>query len=111
MNSPWPHCQALLMRAISARFVLLLLSLPIAAVATTYYLDNQNGNDSNNGLAPSAAWQTIDRANQQPYAPGDAILLRRGGQWHGTGFKANGSGTTNAPILLADYGDLSLPLP
>jgi hypothetical protein len=111
MNSLWPHYHPSLVRAWSPRFAALILALPIAAVAATYYLDNQNGNDANNGLAASTAWQTVDRVNQQAYAPGDAILLRRGGQWHGTGFKANGSGTANAPILLADYGDLSLPLP
>lgn len=69
------------------------------------------GSDTNDGLSPAAAWRTIDRANQQPYAAGDSILLKRGCAWQGTGFKANGHGTEAAPITLADYGDLQQPLP
>ena len=79
--------------------------------AATYYLDCQNGSDSNDGLNPSSAWQTIPRVNQTAFGPGDSILLKRGCTWQGTGFKANGSGTVPAPIMLADYGDPQLPLP
>jgi len=81
------------------------------SIAATYYLDSLNGRDSNDGLTELRAWQSMDRANQLTCSPGDRILLRRGGAWRGPGFKASGSGSTNSPILLADYGDELLPPP
>lgn len=81
------------------------------AQAAIYYLDSANGNDAADGLSLSNAWRTISRANQVVYAPGDSILLKRGGVWSGAGFKANGQGTMQQPILLADYGDARMPLP
>jgi len=79
--------------------------------AVTYYVDCQNGNDSNEGMTPLSAWQTIDRANQTSYGPGDSILLKRGCAWHGAGFRAQGNGSVPLPITLADYGDTTLPRP
>jgi hypothetical protein len=79
--------------------------------AATFHVDCTNGRDANSGLSPATAWQTIARANQQTYGPGDRILLRRGCVWQGPGFKASGNGSVGAPILLADYGDTNLPRP
>ncbi len=76
--------------------------------AATYYVDSLNGSDGNDGLSPSRAWQTIERANQPTYGPGDSILLKRGCVWQGPGFKANGNGSVQSPITLADYGDAHL---
>ena len=86
--------------------------LPLSpAFAATYYVDASNGRDENDGLSPATAWQTIDRLNQVIFGPGDQILLKRGCAWHGTGFKANGSGSLEQPIILADYGEFNLPRP
>ena len=79
--------------------------------AATYHLDCQSGRDQNDGLSPATAWQTLTRANQQTYGPGDSLLLKRGCLWQGPGFKARGNGNALAPITLADYGPTSLPLP
>ncbi len=91
--------------------VLLWLNLATTLLAATYYVDCEHGSDANDGLNPLSAWQTIARANQQSYGAGDSILLRRGCVWEGPGFKANGSGSPEAPITLADCGDATLPLP
>jgi len=80
-------------------------------IAATYHVDCQNGSDSNDGLTPSTAWRTIDRANLPAYGPGDAIRLKRGCVWQGTGFKAKGNGSVAAPITLEDYGDPTLLRP
>ncbi len=93
------------------REILLCLLMAQSLPAATYYVDSQNGHDASDGLSPLNAWRTIDRANLPAYGPGDAILLKRGCAWHGPGFKANGSGSPQAPITLADYGDASLPRP
>src|SRR5215831_1703129 len=79
--------------------------------AATYFADSVHGNDSNSGLSPSSAWQTIGHVNQTSFLPGDSILLQRGCIWQGTGFKATGNGSVQSPITLADYGDPRLPLP
>src|SRR2546428_110382 len=88
-----------------------LVALANGAPAATYYVDCEHGRDGNDGRTAVSAWQTIARANQQSYGPGDSILLRRNCTWHGPGFKASGSGSVAAPILLADYGEANLPLP
>lgn len=91
--------------------VLLLMYWTQELPAATYHVDCQNGNDANNGLSPLQAWRTIERANQRAYSPGDRIVLKRGCAWTGQGFKAQGNGSVQAPITLADYGDPNLPMP
>ena len=57
------------------------------ALSTTYYVDAQNGNDNNNGLASvfqggsSGPWKTIGKVNGTTFAPGDSILFKRGAVW------------------------------
>src|SRR5712671_2688846 len=92
-------------------FLITLFFCPLSGSAASYYVDNAAGRDTNTGLGPQAAWQTIDQVNQRTFGPGDRILLRRGGAWHGSGFKAHGNGSTEAPITLSEYGDSTLPLP
>src|ERR1043165_5249328 len=76
----------------------LALTFATALRASTYHLDCQTGNDSNNGLGPSTAWRTIERANQQAFGPGDQILLKRGCIWSGAGLQAHGNGSVQSPI-------------
>src|SRR5258705_5386488 len=94
------------------RVILLVwLGSAIIASAATYYIDCANGRDTNIGLDPANGWQTIGKANQRIYGPGDSILLKRGCVWRGPGFKASGNGNALAPIVLADYGDTNAPRP
>src|SRR5882672_4736938 len=89
----------------------LAFSLVTSSLGASYYLDSINDRDANDGLALVTAWQTIERANQQVYGPGDEISLRRGCSWHGAGFKASGNGSAASPIILADYGEAASPPP
>jgi hypothetical protein len=86
-----------------------LFIVPVVRASSKYYVDCNKGNDANHGTAPSMAWKSINRANEQSYRPGDTILLSRGCVWSGPGFKAQGNGTVQSPITLADYGEGSLP--
>jgi hypothetical protein len=90
---------------------LMLASFPSVPLAATYYVDCELGRDSNSGTSATAAWQTLARANQGTYGPGEQILLKRGCQWVGPGFRARGSGSAAAPIVLGDYGEVTLPRP
>ncbi len=92
------------------RAVLLGMLVP-RAFSAIHYVDSVGGRDDYDGLSPATAWQTIDRANAVTCGPGDQILLKRGCEWHGTGFKARGDGSAERPIVLADYGDVNLPRP
>jgi hypothetical protein len=80
-------------------------------IGTIYYVDAENGDDSNNGESPIAAWKTIDKVNSfGEFAPGDKILFKRGDTFSGN-LWAKGSGTESAPITVGAYGDESDPLP
>jgi len=75
--------------------------------ASTYYLDATQGNNQNNGLSPSTAWQdTIMRA----IFPGDTILFKRGEIWKRRWY-SSAKGTATNPIVYSAYGDLRDPLP
>ena len=75
-----------------------------------FYVDDTQGNDTYDGLSPQTPWRTTGRANQGPagchdaFQPGDHILFRRGGTFVGS-LVPKGSGTAEAPIVIASYGD------
>ena len=45
---------------------------------TIYYVSAGSGKDSNDGLSPRSAWQTIARVNSARLKPGDSVLFKRG---------------------------------
>ena len=89
-------------------FLLLIISLASFTLATNYYVDNINGNNSNTGLSPSNAWQTLNKVNAASYAPGDSILFISGGVWRGQLQPKSGSSAGN--IIYASYGIGSKPV-
>jgi len=42
---------------------------------TDYYVDSVNGQDSNSGLSPSLAWQTLTPMDDHTFEPGDTIYF------------------------------------
>ncbi|MDR3609503.1 MAG: hypothetical protein P4L27_02960, partial [Ignavibacteriaceae bacterium] len=61
------------------RFIgLILLYIARDAYSSTYYVDNVNGNDTNSGISPSAAWNTISRINSTRFNSGDTISFKAG---------------------------------
>jgi parallel beta-helix repeat protein len=91
-------------------FVLLLLSIvsPFAH-ATSYYVDSQNGNDSNSGTSPTSPWRSLAKVSASNFSPGDSILLRRGSIWREQlNFPSNGSAGAAIVIDAYDKGDLPL---
>ena len=81
---------------------------PAAAAGTSYYVDCSGGNDSNLGVQPTQAWQSLGRANASTLLPGDSLLLKRGCTWTGS-LTLKWSGTATAPILVSAYGSGPLP--
>lgn len=59
------------------KYILLLVliaTLNLLAAQTTYFVDQQNGNDSNNGITTATAFETFDVAEAQVLA-GDTIVI------------------------------------
>ncbi|MFB9327972.1 S-layer homology domain-containing protein [Paenibacillus aurantiacus] len=86
------------------------MSPPIAdAAGTTYYIDNIEGDDGNNGTDPGSAWKSLDKVNATTFSPGDRILFKAGGSWNGR-LWPKGSGASGSPIVIDQYGTGSKPL-
>jgi len=66
----------------------------------TLYADAVSGDDANDGLSPSTAWRTLDRANQSVVA-GDTVLLQ--GTFTGQQIAPTVSGTAARPIKVTSY--------
>lgn len=105
---------------VEVSMLLVLLLLAHAAFAATYYVDCARGSDSASGASPQAAWKTVGKVSAQTFAPGDAILFRRGSRcsgmlWpKGSGESArpmSGAGPWPAnPIRIGNYGEGALPV-
>jgi hypothetical protein len=84
-------------------FLLLMLSFFEAAAQNTFYVSSQ-GNDSNNGLSPSAPWKTI------PYLQaGKTYLLNRGDTLYFS-IGATSNPNTSGRIRVASYGNGNKPV-
>lgn len=73
-----------------------------------YYIDADNGNDSNTGTSRSSAWKTLAKVNSVQFSPGDSVLLQAGDSWNGQ-LLLKGSGVQGKPIVLSSYGNGAKP--
>jgi hypothetical protein len=95
--------------AVIAAFCLLSLASPQAG-AGNYYVDSAEGDDTNSGISPVAAWKTLKKINTSRFLPGDRILFKRGRIWFG-GLTISCSGTAEKPITFGAYGPKSHYVP
>lgn len=81
------------------------------ATGTTYYVDSQGGDNSNDGTAEGKAFQTLDKVNALDLAPGDTVLLKKGSVFEDQALKftKEDSGTAEAPVKISTYGEGSRP--
>lgn len=70
----------------------------------TYYVDSQKGDDQWNGTSAKSPWKTLNPVNCTVFSPGDNILFRAGGVYHGQ-LHPLGNGTVQNPISIGRYGD------
>jgi parallel beta-helix repeat protein len=84
--------------------------LASAQAATTFYVDADNGADSNAGTEIAAAWKTIAKVNASQHLihPGDSVLLRAGQIFNGP-LMLSTSGTEGMPITYGRYGEGAKP--
>lgn len=67
-----------------------------------YYISTK-GDDNQNGLNSSTAWQTLNKVNSFIFQPGDSILFCSNEKWEGQ-LNPKGSGDSITPIVIASYG-------
>lgn len=71
--------------------------------AATFYVDSENGSDSNSGLLPGEAFKTVNKINSKYFKAGDKILFKSG-QTFGGLLSLNGKGSEDNPITVGIYG-------
>jgi|SRR3990167_1303973 len=90
-------------------FIFVLFLLPQSVGATAYYTDFTNGLDTNNGLATTTAFNTINKFANNTRTAGDILFIRRNTATT-TGIVATTfttDGKLNNPITItADYDNL-----
>lgn len=84
--------------------------IEIAETSVTYFIDSENGKDSNQGTAENSAWKSFENLGRTQLNPGDEVRFKRGSQFSGT-LVINDSGALGYPILISDYGSDDLPSP
>lgn len=73
---------------------------------TVYYVDPDNGSDSNTGTSEAQPYQSLAHVSSLTLEPGDSILLKRGAVFPmNDTLTPQGSGTEEAPITIGAYGD------
>lgn len=93
-----------------ALFVILaVFVMSSASWAATHYVDATNGNDNNDGLSPSTAWQRIAKVNSSSFQPGDQILFKRDEIWREQ-LTVPSSGEPGNPITFGAYGSGNRPI-
>jgi hypothetical protein len=92
-------------------FFVLIVSLFFAGkvFATTYYVDSQGGDDSNDGVSEATAWETVSKVSDTVFSPGDFVLFKRGGVWR-TPHIVPSSGDSSGYVTYGAYGTGPKPL-
>ncbi|AFL88017.1 hypothetical protein Terro_1715 [Terriglobus roseus DSM 18391] len=86
-----------------------LATLP--ASATSYFVSQSAGNDSNDGLSQSAPFETLAKASSLVHLKGgDAILLKRGDVWHEQFLIPSSGSSFNSRLVVGAYGSGRLPI-
>lgn len=69
-----------------------------------FYVDGIAGSNSNNGLSPATAWQTVAKVNAQTWlVPGTSVLFAGGQTFSGPLTPSNGLTAAN-PLVFGSYG-------
>ena len=89
---------------------IVILTDTTARKASAIYVSSSMGDDSNNGLSPETAFQTLGKVNSLDLLPGDSLLFKSGDTFIGKLSIVNESGSSEKPVLISNYGDGDLPV-
>ena len=68
-----------------------------------FYIDASSGDDTNAGTSDCEPWQTLAKASNSSFSPGDTIYLKRGETWF------EQLSLSNSNVSIDAYGNGSLP--
>jgi parallel beta-helix repeat protein len=93
------------------QLLLLLLVFFNTTLQAKNYFISATGNDANNGLTPTTAWQTISKVNSSfsGFSAGDSVLFKRGDTFYGT-IIVSKSGTSGSSIVISSYSTGAKPI-
>ncbi len=74
-------------------------------MARQYFVDSNNGSDSNDGSSAELAFRSLEKINSLILEAGDEVLLHRDSVFVGEFLHIRGSGSEEAPIVIRPYGD------
>ncbi|ADV84218.1 right-handed parallel beta-helix repeat-containing protein [Terriglobus saanensis] len=96
-------------RHFAPALLLMIASIPVSA--TTYYISQSTGSDTNSGLSQAAAFKTLAKANTlTSLKGGDSILLKRGDVWHEELIVPSSGTSTKSRFLIDAYGSGRVPI-
>jgi hypothetical protein len=74
-----------------------------------FYVDCNNGNDSNDGTSAGTAWKSLSKLSSKTLAAGETAYLARGCTFDG-GLRLQGDGTAVANVALDAFGSGNAPV-
>lgn len=79
---------------------------PLQSTESThvFFVDSNQGNDSNDGLTVSTPWKTLSKVESNKFVPGDTVKFKRGSSFN-TALTIKNSGAQGKYIVLTAYGD------
>ena len=83
---------------------LLLTLASLGCFATTYFVDNTSGDDSNDGLSMKSAFATLNHATHQ-LKPGDELQIKPGKVYHES-LEIRSGGKPGSPIVVKGNGSV-----
>lgn len=78
--------------------------VPFRKDTDTYYLDSENGDDSNDGKSRRSAWKSLYKIGKLKLHPGDKVLLKRGCEFNEMFLINESSGSEKQRIVISTYG-------
>jgi len=75
----------------------------IPGSAAVFYVSNDTGSDSNDGLSPATAFQSVPHVNSLPLQPGDEVRFFCGERWRGQPLVITRSGSDSDRILFGSH--------
>jgi len=84
-------------------------AIAVKLSAATFYVDASKGNDANDGLSPTNAWQSMGKVNQASLRGGDRVLFCRGKVWREPLTPA-ASGAPGNQLVFGAYGEGPKPM-
>lgn len=77
--------------------------------ASVFYIDAENGLDSNPGTSPESAFQSLSKMNEKGFLPGDSIFLKAGQEFFGK-LEIIGKGAFDKTLFIGKYGGEEKPV-